>query len=224
MQVAEKIDNSLIEDSEITAKKGNYELYKRVFDLCFAILLLPFLIPLMALIAILIKFDSRGPVFFAHRRIGKDGISFHCYKFRTMVQNADQLLSKVLQNEEAQEEWKKDFKLREDPRITRIGKFLRRSSLDELPQIFNVFLGNMSFVGPRPIVAAEVKRYGKDFIYYTAVKPGITGLWQVSGRNDTDYKMRIALDREYSSVQSVKEDIKIIIKTIPTVFTKKGAY
>jgi len=224
MQVAEKIDNSLIEAGETTAKKGNYELYKRVFDLCFAILLLPFLLPFMAIIAVLIKFDSRGPVFFAHRRIGKDGISFDCYKFRTMVQNADQLLSKVLQNVEAQQEWKKDFKLRDDPRITRIGKFLRRSSLDELPQLFNVLQGNMSFVGPRPIVAAEVKRYGKDFNAYSSVKPGITGLWQVSGRNDTDYLMRIALDKKYSNLQSITEDVKIVLKTIPIILTKRGAY
>lgn len=224
MQVAEKIEHSRIEESEIVTPKGHYELYKRVFDVCFALLLLPLLLPVMLIIAILVKLDSKGPVFFSHKRIGKNGDSFHCYKFRTMIQNADKLLKEVLKDEDAHEEWKKDFKLREDPRITKIGKFLRKSSLDELPQLFNVLMGNMSFVGPRPIVDAEIKKYGRDFAYYTSVKPGITGLWQVSGRNDMDYNERIALDKEYTSLKSVKEDLKIILKTIPVVFMKRGAY
>lgn len=224
MQAIEKIDNSIIEETIITHKKGNYELYKRIFDVCFALFLLPFLLPLMALIATLIKLDSNGPIFFAHRRIGKKGMPFDCLKFRTMVQNADKLLNEVLLDKEAQKEWKKDFKLREDPRITRIGKLLRKSSLDELPQFFNVLNGNMSFVGPRPIVKDEVEKYGRDFTYYISAKPGITGLWQISGRNDTLYSKRINLDKTYLLQQSISADLKIILKTIPIIFSKKGAY
>lgn len=224
MQVTNKIQQSLLSEDKIILEKTHYETYKRILDVSLTLLLLPLILPIILIISLIIKLDSKGKVFFAHVRIGKNGTAFKCYKFRTMVSNAEAVLKDVLKDEKAKEEWGKDFKLREDPRITRIGKFLRKSSLDELPQIFNVLQGNMSFVGPRPITSAEVAKYGNNFIYYKDVKPGITGLWQISGRNDIDYDKRVILDKQYSQSKSIREDIKIILKTIPVIFTKKGAY
>lgn len=200
---------------------------KRLFDIIFSLFAITLLSPIYILIAILIKTKSPGaPVFFAHKRIGKDGKFFRVYKFRTMVANAEQTLEKWLETHpNIKEEYEKDFKLKNDPRIIPgIGEKMRKYSIDELPQFFNSLLGNMSVVGPRPIVEKEVSKYGKYAIKLYSVKPGVTGLWQVSGRNDIDYDERVALDMEYIDNQTFLGDIKIIFQTVLTMVFKKGAY
>ena len=198
---------------------------KRVLDLTLTLLGGALVLPLIALIALWIRFDSSGPVFYAQQRIGQDGREFRAWKFRSMVENADQILTRHLaQNPLLQDEWERDHKLRNDPRITKVGRFLRRSSLDELPQLWNVLLGEMSLVGPRPIVEAEIPKYGNKFDLYTKVKSGLTGLWQVSGRNDTSYDERVRLDAFYVRNWSVWLDFYILFRTIETVLFRKGAY
>lgn len=198
---------------------------KKIFDLTAGLLIFICLLPLMFVIAVLIKIDSRGPVIFAHRRIGKNGREFKCLKFRTMVSNAREVLEELLEKDpRAREEWQRDFKLKNDPRITRVGKFLRQTSLDELPQIFNVLKGDMSLVGPRPIVKDEIARYGSKIGYYYQVLPGITGLWQVNGRNDVDYKTRVQIDTWYVRNWSLWLDITLLIRTVGVVLARKGAY
>ena len=182
--------------------------------------------PLLVYIAYRIKKEDPGPIFFAHTRIGKDGKPFPCYKFRSMVVNSKEMLEKYLaENPEAQAEWEREFKLKNDPRITPIGQVLRKSSLDELPQIFNVLKGEMSLVGPRPVVQEELdKYYGEAVKEYCSVKPGITGLWQVSGRSDVDYPERVAMDVEYVRTRNLWKDIVILYRTFGVVLNKKGAY
>lgn len=201
-------------------------LVKRCFDLMVSILLLPFLaIPFIA-IAILIKMDSSGPAIFQQTRIGKKGKTFKCFKFRTMYVDAENRLSKLLKNNsEAKKEWDKFWKLRDDPRITKIGRFLRSTSLDELPQIFNVLKGEMSLVGPRPVVQEEIDRYYKDQSELCfSVPPGITGLWQVSGRSNTSYEYRVGLDAWYVRNWNVWLDIVMLFKTVGIVLKREGAY
>jgi len=204
--------------------------YRRIlqqsFNALLALLLLPLLLPLIALFAILIKRESPGSVFYAHDRVGQDGKTIPVLKFRSMYADAKERLDKMLASDPAiKEEWEKNFKLKDDPRITKIGAFLRKTSLDELPQIFNVLKGEMNFVGPRPVVEEEIERYYKeDAQYYFMVKPGITGLWQVSGRSDTDYDYRIATDKWYVSNWSLWLDIVILFKTVKTVLKRDGAY
>ncbi len=184
-----------------------------------------FFVLLMPLIAFCIRLDSRGPILFTQKRIGQYGKEIRVFKFRTMHSNAQEELEKVLkESPDLREEWERDQKLVRDPRLTRIGAFLRRTSLDELPQLFNVIKGDMSLVGPRPIVEEEVTRYGEAFRLYTRVKPGITGLWQIMGRNDVDYARRVALDQYYVYNWSVWLDIYIIIRTFPALVSGKGAY
>jgi lipopolysaccharide/colanic/teichoic acid biosynthesis glycosyltransferase len=162
---------------------------KSVLDFAIAVFVFAFALILIPLIAIAIKLDSPGPVFYGQLRYGRNGQPFKAWKFRTMVANADRILDEHLaKHPELKEEWEKDQKLRNDPRITRVGKYLRKTSLDELPQVWNVIRGEMSIVGPRPIVQSEIEKYGKSYALYTKVKPGITGLWQVSGRNDLSYE------------------------------------
>ena len=183
------------------------------------------ILPFLVLIALAIKVESRGPVFFRQSRIGRDGQTIHILKFRTMVRNAEEVLQQYLEtNPELREEWKADQKLRNDPRITRVGAWLRRTSLDELPQLWNVLKGEMSLVGPRPIVENEIIRYGSAFASYMRVRPGMTGLWQVSGRNDLSYKQRVHLDRFYICNWSTWLDLLILAKTLPVVLGRKGAY
>jgi Undecaprenyl-phosphate galactose phosphotransferase WbaP len=197
---------------------------KRAFDVVVSALSLLLLSPLFAYLILRIRLDH-GPAFFAHQRIGLDGKPFPCYKFRTMVPNAAQVLERLLsENELARREWEDTYKLKDDPRVTRIGAFLRRTSLDELPQLWNVMIGHMSLVGPRPIVSAELERYGDDAFYYLEARPGITGVWQVSGRSDTDYEFRVYLDSWYVKNWSLWYDIVILIKTIRVVLTRTGAY
>ena len=180
--------------------------------------------PVFLIAAVLVKKDG-GPAFYGHTRIGKGGQPFKCWKFRSMVMNGDEVLQDYLeQNPEARKEWETDFKLRNDPRVTKIGEFLRKTSLDELPQFWNVLRGEMSLVGPRPVVEAEKTYYGDVWEDYLSVKPGVTGLWQVSGRNDTGYEQRVALDRQYIREWSLWKDIVIMFKTVYVVIARDGAY
>lgn len=200
---------------------------KRIFDIGFSLFAITLLTPIYIIVALLIKIKSPGaPVIFAHRRIGKDGKFFRVYKFRTMVANAEKILEDWFENHpEIKAEYEIDFKLKDDPRIiSGIGERMRKYSIDELPQFFNVLFGNMSVVGPRPIVEKEVGKYGKYAIKLYSVKPGVTGLWQVSGRNDINYDERVALDMEYIDNKTLWGDIKIIIQTILVMVFKKGAY
>ena len=199
-------------------------LLKATFDQIAAIMLLVLLAPLLLVLATLIRADG-GPAFYRHRRIGAGGRIFDCIKFRSMVVDAEGTLRRLLAADPAAAaEWAETQKLRDDPRITRIGRFLRASSLDELPQLFNVLRGEMSLVGPRPIVRAEVARYGRDIEHYYAAKPGLTGLWQVSGRSDMSYTRRVQLDVWYVRNWSLWHDIAILFKTVPAVFLQRGAH
>ncbi|GEA17244.1 undecaprenyl-phosphate galactose phosphotransferase WbaP [Moorella sp. E306M] len=198
---------------------------KRAFDLAVGSVILLISAPLMAAIALAVKLDSPGPVIFAHRRIGRGGREFKCYKFRTMVVNAEAVLQEYLRKDPAlRAEWERDFKLKNDPRVTRVGRFLRKTSLDELPQIFNVLKGEMSLVGPRPIIRKEVLRFGPYINDFYLVRPGITGLWQVSGRNDIDYPERVRLESWYVHNWSLWLDIIILIRTVGVVLARRGAY
>lgn len=198
---------------------------KRLFDLVCTSLGVICLIPLFAVISFWIYKDSPGPVIFKHRRVGRDGKEFNCYKFRSMCVDADVKLKELLKRDPAaRAEWEKDFKLKDDPRITKSGAFLRKTSLDELPQLFNVLKGEMSLVGPRPIIQAEVPRYGKYIEDFYMVRPGVTGMWQTSGRSDVTYDERVKMDTWYVRNWNVWFDIVLIWRTIGVVLGKKGAY
>lgn len=198
---------------------------KRSFDFCASLLGSIAIAPVLICISAAIYITSPGPVIFAHRRIGSKGRAFPCYKFRTMVNNAQEILEKYLQeNPAARAEWERDFKLKEDPRVTKIGAFLRKTSLDELPQLINVIKGEMSLVGPRPIVAKEIERYESYIEDYYLVRPGMTGYWQVSGRNDIDYKERVQMDAWYVRNWDLWQDIVLLLKTVKVVVGRKGAY
>jgi len=189
-----------------------------------ALVLLVLLAPLMLVIAMLIARRDGMPVLFAHYRVGRNGKLFRCMKFRSMLRNSEQVLADLLRDDpQARAEWARDQKLTDDPRITPIGHFLRRSSLDELPQLLNVLRGEMSLVGPRPITVAELTRYGSVRWDYLSVPPGLTGLWQVSGRNNTTYEERVAFDREYVHRRSPWLDLKILLKTVKVVVARDGA-
>jgi exopolysaccharide production protein ExoY len=197
----------------------------RFFDLAIALAILVFIAPLMLLIAAMIKAQDGGPALFRQSRIGQGGETFKCLKFRTMVTDAEARLNALLARDpDARREWELDHKLRKDPRITALGAFLRKSSLDELPQLFNVLKGEMSLVGPRPIVTAEIPRYGRWFAHYCAVRPGVTGLWQVNGRNDVSYRRRVALDVLYARTVGVRRYVQIMAATVPAVLLRSGSY
>ena len=201
-----------------------YSPIKRTMDILGALLLGAVFSPLILVIALMMRLED-GPILFRHRRIGRGGKSFGCLKFRTMVPNAEQILQDLLEKDPAAKaEWVRDHKLRSDPRITRIGRFLRRTSLDELPQLWNVLRGEMALVGPRPIVKEEMLRYGRYLPTYLAAKPGVTGLWQVTGRNDTDYRRRVVMDTYYVRKQSLLMDLRILFKTVKVVIWGHGAY
>ncbi|MEK1893583.1 MAG: sugar transferase [Rhizobium sp.] len=179
---------------------------------------------ILMIIAILLVLQGR-PIFIAHRRIGKNGVMFPCLKFRTMVRDADEVLARHLAaNPHLEEEWNTTRKLRNDPRITPFGALLRKSSIDEIPQLLNVVQGRMSLVGPRPIVASEAELYGVHFADYIRVRPGLTGLWQVSGRSDTSYRERVQLDVRYVREKTIAGDLSIMMKTIPAVLRSRGSY
>ena len=201
----------------------NYKIIKRFLDFIFAFLLIILLIPLFLIIGILIKISSKGSIIYIQKRIGKNNTSFSCYKFRTMHPQSKYLLKKILvKNKDFKNQFSETRKIVNDPRITRFGKFLRFSSLDELPQIFNVLKGDMSFIGPRPIVKSEIKKYGKEFGKVFSIKPGISGLWQVSGRNNLSYDKRVELDINYSENINFLLDIKIFIRTIIVILFPFG--
>lgn len=200
------------------------EALKRLFDIVFATLLGIVFSPLIVVIAILLRRQG-GPVIFRHRRIGRHGKAFDCMKFRSMVPDADRVLRDLLERHpEFHAEWLRDHKLKVDPRVTGVGRFLRRTSLDELPQLWNVIRGEMSLVGPRPVVREELLRYGRCACIYLAARPGVTGLWQVSGRNNTDYRRRVVLDVYYVRRHSLLLDLYILFKTTFVVLGGSGAY
>lgn len=198
---------------------------KRLFDVVFALSFLVVALPALILLAVALQIGSPGPLFYVQRRIGRHGAMFGCIKLRTMRVDADAVLAHLLATcPQAREEWEADHKLRCDPRVSRVGRLARKLSLDEIPQLINVLRGEMSVVGPRPIVQAEIPRYGAAFADYCAVKPGLTGLWQVSGRNDVSYDRRVELDREYRRRASFLFDMTIVLRTVPAVLGAQGSY
>lgn len=197
---------------------------KRLLDIAGALAIGLVFSPLLLVIFVRMGVED-GPILFRHRRIGQGGRTFECLKFRTMVPNAEQILHDLLERDPAaRAEWLRDHKLRCDPRVTRLGQFLRKTSLDELPQLWNVLRGEMSLVGPRPIVKEEMLRYGRYLPAYMAGKPGITGLWQVTGRNDTHYRRRVVMDTYYARKQTLLMDLRILTKTVKVVLWRHGAY
>ncbi len=215
-----------IKDIKLNSKISNksflvYNFFKRSFDIISASIGILFLLPLFIVLAILVKLDSKGPIFFSHKRIGKNGKIIGIYKFRSMVSNSEEIFKNF--TEEQKKEFEKNFKLDDDPRITKIGGFLRKTSLDELPQLLNIIKGDMSVVGPRPIVRAEVEKYGVCADKLFSVKPGLTGFWQANGRSDTTYEERVQMDMYYIDNRSFLLDIRIILKTVISVIRKEGA-
>lgn len=199
--------------------------FRRVVEFLLLLALLPFVLPIMIVVSLLIKITSPGPIFYGHPRIGKDGKHIKCWKFRSMYIDADKQLEKILATDKKRKaEWERDRKFTDDPRVTPLGKFLRKTSIDELPQLWNVLVGEMSFVGPRPVTESELSRYGENVDFILSVKPGISGMWQVSGRSDTGYEERISLDAYYIQNWSIWLDLWIAIKTVWVVFTSRGAY
>ena len=215
-----------IKEIKLNSKISNksflvYNFFKRSFDIISASIGILFLLPLFIVLAILVKLDSKGPIFFSHKRIGKNGKIIGIYKFRSMVSNSEEIFKNF--TEEQKMEFEKNFKLDDVPRITKIGGFLRKTSLDELPQLLNIIKGDMSVVGPRPIVRAEVEKYGVCADKLFSVKPGLTGFWQANGRSDTTYEERVQMDMYYIDNRSFLLDIRIILKTVISVIRKEGA-
>jgi exopolysaccharide production protein ExoY len=193
---------------------------KRAMDIAICLVAIALLAPFMLLIAVLIRVTMGGPAIFAQQRVGRGGRLFTCYKFRTMVTDADEVLRRHLAaNPRAAQEWRETCKLRDDPRVSAFGNILRKASLDELPQIFNVLRGDMSAVGPRPVVPGELANYGSHWRECFAARPGLTGLWQVSGRNSLSYPARVALDRAYARKWSIRLDLAILIRTVPALLS-----
>lgn len=225
---AEPMVGSLDSSPAFTGQIGRLSmegLLSRTFDLVVATLALLVALPLMLAIVLALLLFDRGPIFFRHQRIGQHGKRFECMKFRTMRVDGDRVLAEHLARDPAaRHEWETTQKLRSDPRVTVIGRFLRGTSLDELPQLFNVFVGEMAIVGPRPVVLAELRHYRRYADHYMTVRPGITGLWQVSGRNATSYRRRVACDVKYVRSRSISGDIGIIFRTVPAVLVARGAY
>ena len=208
-----------------SALDGNF--IKRIFDIVFALFVLTIFSPVYLILMVLVAINSRGPIFYVQQRIGKNHQPFNCIKFRTMVDNADRMLDTIIEDsEQMREEFQDSFKLKQDPRITKIGKFLRLTSLDEFPQFWNVLKGEMSVVGPRPLVPEELPRYGRKINTVLQIKPGITGLWQVSGRNDIPYPRRVQIDVYYATSHDLLLDLWIVYKTIGVIIFPRnnGAY
>lgn len=198
---------------------------KRSFDILIGFLALIALSPLFLMVMALVKFSDGGSVFYGHRRIGHNGQTFKCLKFRTMSENGDRVLQDYFRaNPAAYEEWRATRKLQNDPRVTVVGSVLRKLSLDELPQLLNIIRGEMSIVGPRPVVEDELELYDSAAVYYLRSRPGLTGLWQISGRNDVSYAARVAFDTHYVQNWSLLRDLVIVFKTIPAVCFSRGSY
>lgn len=224
-QLTESIPHSEIRSLQTGLLNPRYRKIKRVFDVLFALVLALVALPFAVAIALAIVLETRGPIFFGHMRVGRAHRRFRLWKFRSMVVNAEVVFRKHLDAHPDQwAEWLSTHKLKNDPRVTRVGRLLRRSSLDELPQLWNVLRGDMSLIGPRPIVEEEIPKYGPVFSLYTQVSPGLTGLWQVSGRNDTTYRQRTALDQEYILHWSLWKDLVVLLRTVRVVILGHGAY
>lgn len=224
------INSSAINDKDILTipkkskslvLKNQYKITKRTADILVSLIGLIFLSPLFLIISIAVKLDSKGPAFFVHKRIGKDGKIINVYKFRTMVDNAEGLIRKF--TPEQLKKFNENFKLEDDPRITRIGKFLRKTSLDELPQLLNILKGELSIIGPRPVVSDEIERYGENKEKFLSVTPGLTGYWAANGRSCTTYEERMQMELYYVDNISLKTDIEIFFKTIILVLKREGA-
>lgn len=224
------INSSAINDKDILTipkkskslvLKNQYKITKRTADILVSLIGLIFLSPLFLIISIAVKLDSKGPAFFVHKRIGKDGKIINVYKFRTMVDNAEGLIRKF--TPEQLKKFNENFKLEDDPRITRIGKFLRKTSLDELPQLLNILKGELSIIGPRPVVSNELERYGENKEKFLSVTPGLTGYWAANGRSCTTYEERMQMELYYVDNISLKTDIEIFFKTIILVLKREGA-
>jgi lipopolysaccharide/colanic/teichoic acid biosynthesis glycosyltransferase len=216
--------NNLMKLEALRNKRQSKFLYaflKRCFDVLSSIIAIIIISPLYLLIAIIVKLESKGNIFFKHERLGKDGKTIKVYKFRTMVINAEQILKNM--PDEKKREFEKSFKFENDPRITKVGRFLRQSSLDELPQLINIIKGEMSVVGPRPIVIKELEKYGGQGDKLLTIRPGLTGNWQVNGRSNTSYEQRVKFDMDYIDTQSFSRDMMIIAKTVGVVYKKIGA-
>jgi undecaprenyl-phosphate galactose phosphotransferase len=232
--MAEHYDGRLLHDGErlepsdfaASRARGMNASAKRGFDIAAALAILLFVSPVMLGIWLIVRLDG-GPGLYGHPRIGRGNREFRCLKFRTMVTNSDAVLQALLASDaRARAEWQRSRKLVNDPRVTRIGRVLRATSLDEVPQLFNVLRGDMSLVGPRPVVRAEIDQFyhGADRTAYLSVRPGLTGLWQISGRSDASYDQRVRLDREYVSTASFRRDVTILWRTVAVVLRRRGAY
>ena len=198
-----------------------YKIVKRAFDFILSLLLAIITLPFFLIIAVLIKIDTKGPIFFIHNRVGKNGKRLPLLKFRTMVDGAEDMIKDF--TPEQKKEWEENFKLENDPRITKIGRFLRKTSIDELPQLYNILIGQLSFVGPRPVTTNELEKYGDNKSKVLSVVPGLTGWWACNGRSNVSYEERMQLELYYVEHASIGLDIKIIFKTIGVVFTHEGA-
>lgn len=206
---------------KVLNKNNTYLAVKRGIDVFLSSIALIILLPVFAIIALAIKVESKGPIFFKHTRIGKEGKIIKIYKFRSMVQNAEELIKKF--TPEQMKEYKENYKLADDPRITKVGKFLRKTSLDELPQLINIIKGDLSIIGPRPVVQEELEKYGTNTQKFLSVTPGLTGYWAANGRSDTTYEERMQMELFYIDNLSFKMDIKVFFKTIEAVIKRKGA-
>lgn len=206
---------------ELLGKNIPYKIVKRTSDVALSSIALVGLLPIFAVIALAIKLESRGPVFFKHTRIGKDGKIIKIYKFRSMVENAEDLIKKF--TPEQMKEYQENYKLSNDPRITKVGKILRKTSLDELPQLINILKGDLSIIGPRPVVAEELKKYGTNIKKFLSVTPGLTGYWAANGRSCTSYEQRMQMELFYIDNLSFKLDVKVFFKTIGAVLNRRGA-
>ena len=221
MESVKNINKSASSSGHTTEQKPVYDFLKRIFDIICSSVALIILSPVFLILATAIKTTDKGPVFFAHRRVGKDGKPLNIYKFRSMVTNAEDLIKQFTPEQKA--EYERNFKLENDPRVTKVGKFMRRTSLDELPQLFNILKGDISIVGPRPVMEVETEIYGNYRDMLLSVKPGLTGFWAANGRSCTTYTRRRAMEIYYIKNRSVCFDLKIILKTITSVFKGEGA-
>lgn len=220
--VTQDISNLSTEQyEEVLTKNASYRKVKRVMDVILSLIGLIVLLPVFAVIALAIKIESKGPVFFKHTRIGEKGKVIKIYKFRTMVENAEDLIKKF--TPEQMKEYRENYKLTNDPRVTKVGNFLRKTSLDELPQLVNIIKGELSIIGPRPVVQKELEKYGDNVEKFLSVTPGLTGYWATNGRSCTSYEQRIKMELYYVDNMSLKLDIKIFFKTILSVVKREGA-
>jgi len=215
------LENTEVSNENILKRQSPYRYIKRFMDVILATIALVVLSPIFLIIAIAIKIESKGPVFFKHTRIGKNGKIIKLYKFRSMVINAEELIKSF--TPEQMKEYKENYKLTNDPRITKIGKFLRKTSLDELPQLLNIIKGDLSIIGPRPVVTDELEKYGANTKKFLSVTPGLTGYWAANGRSCTTYEQRMQMELYYIDNLSLKMDIKVFFKTIEAVIKREGA-